>query len=141
MVSLYLKHLSQIHVIFFVFSKLNGYIMVTKNCRNSNIFIQDKVDKETNFSNWTYTCNLFKDSPVRMQTSWLNTNVTQGLNSTPQKATFLLLKARDSEDLSLRDYMKSWTPTTQQWCLNKQHLSVQINMSRFDILVDHWFLS
>ena len=30
MVSSYLKHLSQIHLIFFVFSKLNGYIMVTK---------------------------------------------------------------------------------------------------------------
>ena len=51
MVSFYLKHLSQIHLIFCVFSKLNGYIMVTKNCRNSNIFIRDKVDKETNFSN------------------------------------------------------------------------------------------
>ena len=61
MISLYLKHLSQIRLIFFVFSKLNGYIMVTKNCRNSNIFIQDKVHKETNFSNWTYAFNLFKD--------------------------------------------------------------------------------
>jgi len=30
MVSLYLKHLSQIHLIFFVSSKLSGYIMVKK---------------------------------------------------------------------------------------------------------------
>ena len=75
-----------------------------------------------------------------MQTSWLNTNVTQGLKSAPQKTKFLLLEVRENEDLSLRAYMKSLTPTTQQWSLNKQHLSVQINMSRFDILVDHWFL-
>ena len=30
MVSFYLKHLSQIHVIFCVFSKLNGYIVVKR---------------------------------------------------------------------------------------------------------------
>ena len=75
-----------------------------------------------------------------MQTSWLNTNVTQGLKSAPKTTKFLLLEVRESDDLSLRAYMKSLTPTTQQWCLNKQHLSVQIKMSRFDILVDHWFL-
>lgn len=49
-----------------------------------------------------------------MQTSWLNTNVTQGLKSAPKKTKFLLLEVRESEDLSLRAYMKSLTPTTQQ---------------------------
>ena len=49
----------------------------------------------------------FKDSTVRMQTSWLNTNVTQGLNSAPQKTKFLLLEAREYEDLSVRECMKS----------------------------------